>query len=273
MRCWLRRRGWWWGRCPKSASVSSSPRSHFKPEPSPAMRSPSLHPPDLEFFKAQGYLQLKGFHPKAKMGGISKSIIEELKRLKIWASGKSLPHALHGLPPFQQIARLSTLVKIPGLHEALITPQLASIIAALAGRAPSAPQDTQLLLSLPRQGEWSLEGLNWHVDIGSAPLTQLPGIQAFVLLDDVLPRGGATLALAGSHHANTRQMAAQPPLREVLRTTDDLEVSLRDLGIAVVENVRQGRRRLPDGHASFAHTVHQLYQTHAHDGDGALFPE
>jgi len=169
------------------------------------------------------------------MGGISKNILEQLKRINIWASGKSLPHALHGLPPFQQIARLSSLIKVAGLHDALITPHLSSIVAGLAGSAPSTPQDTQLLLSLPKQGTWTLEGLNWHVDVGSAPLARLPGIQAFVLLDDVLPHGGATLALAGSHRTGTRQTAAQPPLREVLRKTSDLETSLRTLGITLVE--------------------------------------
>ncbi len=30
-------------------------------------------------------------------------------------------------------------------------------------------------------------------------MDRLPGIQAFFLIDDLVPRGGATLALAGSH--------------------------------------------------------------------------
>ena len=195
----------------------------------------TLQPSDIEFFKAQGYLQLRGFHPGKQMAAIKKNILDELKRLNVWASGKSLPGPLRALPPFQQIARLSTLVKLPGIHNALMTPPLFSLIATLAGRKPSATQDTQLLLSLPNQGTWTLEGLNWHVDVTADPPTSLPGIQAFILIDEVLPRGGATLVLAGSHTAMARQPAHQPALREVLKTSTDLSTSLEGTGIHVVE--------------------------------------
>ncbi|MEO8021929.1 phytanoyl-CoA dioxygenase family protein [Polaromonas sp.] len=200
-----------------------------------AKRTLPLQPSDIDFFNAEGYLQLKGFHPGKQMAGIKKSIMDELRRLNVWASGKSLPSPLRALPPFQQIARLSTLVKIPGMHEAVMTPQLSSVIASLAGRTPSAIQDTQLLLSLPNQGTWTLEGLNWHVDVAAEPPTSLPGIQAFLLIDEVSPHGGATLTLAGSHKAMARQAAHQPALRDILKTSTDLATSLQGTGIHVVE--------------------------------------
>lgn len=198
------------------------------------MHHPPLQPSQVALFHTQGCLQLKGFHPRARMGEIEKAVLEELKRLRIWVSGKSLSSPVRELPPFQQIARLSTLVKVPGLHAAVMTPQLSSIIAFLAGRAPSpvlATQGSQFLLSLPHQGRWALEGLNWHVDVASEAPDQLPGIQAFVLVADVAPRGGATLALAGSHRAGTRQA----PLRELLKKSGNLEAGLGALGIHVVE--------------------------------------
>ena len=61
-----------------------------------------------------------------------------------------------------------------------------------------------MLLSLPNQGEWSLKGLNWHLDISRATAV-LPGVQAFVILDTLLPHGGGTLALAGSHRVRNAQ--------------------------------------------------------------------
>jgi hypothetical protein len=187
------------------------------------------------FFTEQGYVRLEGFHPKKRMAAIRQTLLDELKRLQVSAGGKGLPSALRGLPVFQQIGKLSALVKVPGLHEALVTPELVECITRLGGRAPPAVQGTQLLLSPPNQGVWTLEGLNWHVDVAAEPQDPLPGIQAFFLIDDVAPRGGATLALAGSHRVNTRRTAAASPLRQALKTPVDLERNLRELGITILE--------------------------------------
>lgn len=187
------------------------------------------------FFVDHGYLRLEGFHPKKQVAGIRQRLHDELKRLKALPGARSLSSSLQGLPLFQQIGKLSALVKVPGLHEALVTPVLVDCVTRLGGRAPSAIQGTQLLLSPPHQGTWTLEGLNWHVDITAEPQDPLPGIQAFFLIDDVAPHGGATLALAGSHRVNARGSAPAPGLREVLRTTGDLERQLHELGIRIVE--------------------------------------
>jgi hypothetical protein len=40
-------------------------------------------------------------------------------------------------------------------------------------------------------------------------LADIPGVQAFVLIDDLLPKGGTTLALAGSH-----QLKGQPCIND-----------------------------------------------------------
>ncbi|WP_439520071.1 phytanoyl-CoA dioxygenase family protein [Hydrogenophaga sp.] len=172
------------------------------------------------------------------MATIRQTLLDELKRA---AGGKGVPKSVHGLPAFQQIGKLSAMVKVPDLHEALVTPALIETITRL-GALPSPPQlqPTQLLLSPPRQGEWTLKGLNWHVDISADPPHRLPGIQAFFLLDDVAPRGGATLALAGSHrpqdHPPGTSAVHAPSLRALLRNTPDpLEPQLLDRGISLVE--------------------------------------
>lgn len=121
------------------------------------------------------------------------------------------------------------------LHETLVTPELIDCVTRLGGCAPSAIQDTQLLLSPPNQGVSTLQGLNWHVDIATQPQDPLPGIQAIFLIDDVALSGGATLALAGSHRVNMPGWAAASRLREVLRTPGDLERNLHQLGISIVE--------------------------------------
>lgn len=183
----------------------------------------------FDTFREQGCLRLSGFHPGKRMAPIKQQLLDELKRLKVGGAGKSLSNRLQGLPAFQQIGKLSSLVTVPGLQDALMTRELLAVIAELAGCAPSSSQSIQLLLSPPHQGDWTLHGLNWHVDMAAAPGDRAPGIQAFVLIDDVAPRGGATLALAGSHRASG------PRLRELLKTSPDLEASLREMGLSIIE--------------------------------------
>lgn len=163
------------------------------------------------------------------MTAIRRRLQDETKRI---AGRAGMPPALRGVPAFQQISRLSAMVHCPGLHEALMTPEVVQVVSGLAGCTPAAIQPTQLLLSPPGQGDCTLDGLNWHVDLKSAADGLLPGIQAFFLIDDVASQGGATLALAGSHRLTPSVAAA---LRAALGGPRDRERRLRDLGIEIVE--------------------------------------
>jgi hypothetical protein len=197
-----------------------------------------MQPAQVDHFRAHGYVRLAGFHARKRLAPVRQQLLDELKRLRIWAAGKSLSSAWKGMPAFQQINKLSSAVKVPGLQQALMTPEVLTEVAelaGLAGRAPSANQGTQLLLSLPRQGAWTLQGLNWHVDVRADPPQKLPGIQAFVLIDDVVPHGGATLILAGSHHVGALPDQHVQTLRDTLKTSTDLPADLRALGIEIVE--------------------------------------
>lgn len=205
-----------------------------------------MTPAHIDHFTARGCLRLEGFHPARRVAPLRQALRDELKRLTTHkgtaGGGKGMPAALQGLPVFQQIGKLSSLVKAPGLHEALMTPELMDCIARLGGPKRRPGDGTQLLLSPPHQGAWTLQGLNWHVDIAAGPEGPPPGIQAFFLIDDVAPQGGATLALAGSHRAPSRRSGAagsspssSSPLREALRSATDLPQRLHALGIDLVE--------------------------------------
>lgn len=143
---------------------------------------------NTEFFRAEGYLRLPGFVPKARWAGLRKKILEEATTLLASHVGRTI----RKLPTFQ------------------------------------------LLLSPPQQGEWSLDGLNWHVDLGKGSHERTPGVQAFFLLDDVAPRGGATLALAGSHRipSGSRESSA---LRSALRGGESRQRELEELGVSLLE--------------------------------------
>jgi hypothetical protein len=188
-----------------------------------------MKPALADHFRAHGHVRLEGFHPRKRLAPLRRQVQEALARAGAQGRGRTGP--LHGLTPFQQTARLSTLVKLPGIDDLLLTQELLDTVGGLAQRALPPATGMQLLLSLPHQGEWTLERLPWHVDVAAEPRDRLPGIQVFVLIDDVAPRGGATLAIAGSHRA-----AGDGSLRALLKEPgDQLEARLRERGLAILE--------------------------------------
>ncbi|EYC49707.1 hypothetical protein AZ34_00590 [Hylemonella gracilis str. Niagara R] len=193
-----------------------------------------MTPEQTQFFRDRGYHCLRGFYGQATMEPLRRHVLDELKRLRIWASGRKLSRTLDDIPHFQQIGRLAQMVHKPrDFQNRLIAPELVAAMCALAGTELVSAQDAQWLLSLPHQADWSLSGLNWHVDVdGGAQAKRLPGVQAFVLLDDVAPRGGATLAIAGSHR--------DPGVRTWLQQGGDAGQQLRARGLELLEMSGQG---------------------------------
>jgi hypothetical protein len=170
------------------------------------------------------------------MKSVKDKLVRELSRLNVQPGGKKSASALHSLAPFQQIARLSSSVNVD-VHEALCTLDVFATIIAMTGRTPFAEQGSQPLLSLGHQGSRSLNGLtlnglNWHVDIALKPGSESPGIQAFYLIDDVVPQGGATLALARSHSMRPESLLC---LRAAMKQAADVHQALLDFDVEVVE--------------------------------------
>lgn len=147
-----------------------------------------------------GVVHLAGFFRRDRIAPVREGILAELARLKIRAGGKWAPGKLAALPLFQQSGALGAKLKPDPALARLFTGELPELLARAAGARlhPAAPAP-QPLLSLPQKEEWSLRALNWHLDVKAPAHGGSPGLQAFVLLDELAPRGGATLALAGSH--------------------------------------------------------------------------
>ena len=133
---------------------------------------------------------------------------------------------------FQQINKLPGLVSVPELRARIAAPHILSAMRQLA-EVELSPADAQLLLSPPRQGEWTLQRLNWHTDV-SASHNRLPGIQVFAMIDDVLPQGGGTLVISGSHGGSARLNVAGD-LREILRRDTDSRNALAACGLSIME--------------------------------------
>lgn len=153
---------------------------------------------DAKTFSETGVLALRGFVPRALTSAAHEAVLTELERLRFKVNGKIVSSKIASLPVFQQTTHLGAVVKIGAAMDRLFTHELLSAMTMLAGSVLK-PSHPQLLLSLPHKEEWSLRNLNWHLDLAPPKPDRLPGIQAFVLIDEVRPQGGATLALAGSH--------------------------------------------------------------------------
>ena len=94
-----------------------------------------------------------------------------------------------------------------------------------------------LLLTFPAAGPWFLPNQSWHMDLQKAvdaASEQNPGVQVFAILEPLAARGGATVALAGSHRL-VRHLARQPELigegrsKDITKAVKRAAPSLRDL--------------------------------------------
>lgn len=155
---------------------------------------------DQKIFSDTGILAVRGLVSRALTTQVKDLIDSELSRLKYRVNGKYTSSKLQEMPIFQQSGYLSGQVQVGTELEKLFTSELFKLMTELSesNLKPAHPHP-QLLLSLPNKEEWSLKNLNWHLDYKNSRMDILPGIQPFVLIDDLLSQGGATLALAGSH--------------------------------------------------------------------------
>ena len=101
------------------------------------------------------------------------------------------------VPPKGKLRRASESGPVRGLF----TAALMSAIVELAGGRPvrSMGNRPQFLITMPNAEEWTVPPTIWHVDLPRLPSNSLVGIQVFTFLSDVVPKGGGTLVVAGSH--------------------------------------------------------------------------
>lgn len=194
---------------------------------------PKVTPEQKQTFCEKGYVYLPGALAKSVVQPVRDHVLKELKRLNIWSTGRALSQKLKGVPVFQQTGKLGELISYQGLNERLISQALYSDMCQLAD-APLNGQNGQLLISLPHKVPWTLERLSWHRDISKSQLEGIPGIQAFVLLDDVKAHGGATLALTGSHRL-VHQSQAKQGISELIRDGASHSVNVGGIELSILE--------------------------------------
>lgn len=151
-------------------------------------------------FQDRGILKISGLLSSREVQIVREDIFAELERLKFKVKGKFSTGKMSGVPVFQQTSHLSQMIR-PGANvAALFNANILQIANVLGGSKLKPTQALpQLLLSLPHRENWSLENLNWHLDLKVPAEDHIPGVQVFILIDDLRPQGGGTLAIAGSH--------------------------------------------------------------------------
>lgn len=100
----------------------------------------------------------------------------------------------------------------------LVSEEVIEIAHGLVGEPVTPmPPGQQILFTLPGAGAWSVPNDIWHVDLPRLGKLGPPGLQMFAFLDEVQPKGGGTLVLAGSHRLlNTSQVIRSKELKRLL---------------------------------------------------------
>jgi hypothetical protein len=91
----------------------------------------------------------------------------------------------------------------------------AAIDAILEGLPHEWPKDWgAFFLGFPGNAPWVIPTNGWHIDaFYASPLLPTRGVKTFALFGDVLPRGGGTLMVSGSHRLVYKWFQDNPPPR------------------------------------------------------------
>jgi hypothetical protein len=151
---------------------------------------------------------------------------------------------------------------------------LAAIEAIFEGRPYEPPKNWgAIFLVFPTTTPWALPARGWHIDANYAsPLWPARGVKTFALLGNVVPRGGATLLVSGSHRLVHRWFQQNPPPRRAhsaaMRSLLLSQPYLRDLHRA--GEARQRIERFMDGAEDVGGIPLQIVEATGDAGDVIL---
>ena len=147
----------------------------------------------------RGLVKLEGFVPKAHVTLERDLICDVAEKYGLYSEGiwtRSASRFSDAKPFRAAINALNHADFFPDL----ISEDVMQIAGELQGEAvASLPPGQQILFTLPSTVSWSVPNDVWHVDIPRLGKLGAPGLQVFIFLDDVEPKGGGTLVLSGSH--------------------------------------------------------------------------
>jgi hypothetical protein len=173
-------------------------------------RSMKLNDRDVSRFEEDGLLYLERFIPNSKTAAARDGIFSELARIGARAGGKwhlsKVPQTVRHQAEFDDVIPAELLPSLNELAGCELAPALAH---------------PQILLTPPQKVRWAVPHLGWHLDVKAPSRDEIPGIQVFVLLDDVAPQGGGTVAIAGSHKLHSGRGGSGGSAHRVLQSDPD----------------------------------------------------
>ena len=152
-----------------------------------------------ELFAERGIVKLDRLIAASVLAPARDLVYARLRSAGAWRDGRWV----HGTDPADLKACVKSLKNCSksALFQRLLTAEVKAAAHSLVGHAPLVemrPQ-MQLLFTPPNASAWAVPHNIWHLDVPRLAATSLPGVQMFTFLDEVEPRGGGTLLVAGSH--------------------------------------------------------------------------
>jgi hypothetical protein len=155
-----------------------------------------LTPQQQQRFEEQGFLRLPGAVDGAVAAGLRERVRDFLAARRLVPAAPGPLFAVHA-------GKTAPLVKALGFGETWGPKLLEAVDDLLGPGAWQLPRHAGQLLaiSFPNEGrEWRLPHKSWHLDYPApTSLRRSPGVQIFLCVDRVEPRGGATLVASGIH--------------------------------------------------------------------------
>lgn len=175
-------------------------------------------------------------------------------RDRLWAFMSIMHGRTHDDPttwkPIEGRVGFKTLMRagaFDGLSESLSEP-----ITDLLGTAwkPPAHWGHPLVTFPSPEAQWAIPARRWHVDSSQWSIGAIPGLVAFTFLDEVRPRGGGTLVMAGSHRLTwqlCRQAGGFMKTSSMKAVLAERHRWFADLWHAPIADAEQLRRYLDEG--------------------------
>lgn len=154
-------------------------------------------------FEVSGILKVKSLLSEPAISRARESILSRFEALGFSRDGRwQLEDRPRSNWPDKGYSAKAIGNKINEVERLLDQPGVKPIVDAILGHAELDKEffkRPQILVTLPNAGEWFMPHDGWHVDIPRLVSGRRPGVQIFVLLDEIKPQGGGTLVVTGSH--------------------------------------------------------------------------
>jgi hypothetical protein len=160
----------------------------------------------VEHFKIHGWMHVARAFSEREAAAMRAAVWRELDRAGIREGDRSTWTK-------ERPAHLQRLKEHPVFGAVLSARTLAAIGAVLEGQKWEKPKTCgAFFLAFPSESEWAVPASGWHIDANYlSPVSPPAGVRLHAHFGDVVPRGGGTLFLAGSHRLVHQWFKENPP--------------------------------------------------------------